>query len=85
MRFLKRNDAGKISPANFDDDNVPLYAILSHIWGGEEVLFQEMVDSMGKGKLGYRKIQFCADQAGATALSVRVSIGSATNRRTAVM
>ena len=63
MRLLKRNDAGNISLANFDDDNVPPYAILSHTWGGEEVLFQEMLDGTGEGKLGYRKIQFCADQA----------------------
>ena len=64
MRLLKRSKAGKISLTNFDNnDNVPPYAILSHTWDRDEVLFKEMMDGTGERKLGYHKIQFCADQA----------------------
>src|SRR5437667_12075831 len=58
MRLLERNNAGEIRLTSFDDDHVPPYAILSHTWGREEVLFKEMVDGTGEGKFGYRKIQF---------------------------
>ncbi len=63
MRLLKRNDAGEISLIEFFCKDVPQYAILSHTWGDDEVLFKEMVDGTGTSKLGYKKIQFCADQA----------------------
>ncbi len=41
------------------------YAILSHTWraDNEEVTFQDMIDGTGKNKEGYKKIQFCGDQA----------------------
>jgi hypothetical protein len=37
---------------NLLDDEIPRYAILSHTWGDEsqEVTFEEMVDSSGRGK-----------------------------------
>jgi hypothetical protein len=45
--------------------DIPLYAILSHIWGpdGEEVTYRDLVDGTGKEKAGYRKLGFCAKQA----------------------
>ncbi|KAK0752402.1 heterokaryon incompatibility protein-domain-containing protein, partial [Schizothecium vesticola] len=44
---------------------IPEYAILSHTWGpdSEEVTLQDLVDGSSKGKIGYDKIRFCADQA----------------------
>jgi hypothetical protein len=63
MHLLERNEAGKISLTTFGDDHVPPYAIISHTWGREKVLFKDMVDSVAEGKPGYHKIQFCADQA----------------------
>ena len=46
---------------------VPAYAILSHTWGEEEVIFQEMETgadmSKTMNKAGWKKIQFCAKQA----------------------
>jgi len=64
MRLLKRNSAGEISlTEDYTGDHVPPYAILSHTWGSEEVLFKELPDGTCKSKLGYKKIQFCAEQA----------------------
>lgn len=45
------------------DDNVPLYAVLSHSWGDDEVTFQGLNDPDAKNKLGYVKIEYCCDQA----------------------
>jgi hypothetical protein len=64
MRLLERNDTGEILlTENFSDSKIPPYAILSHTWGSEEVLLKELTDGTGEKKLGYQKIQFCADQA----------------------
>lgn len=42
---------------------IPPYAILSHTWGEEEVLFSELNDGTGKSKKGYEKIQRACMQA----------------------
>ncbi|KAH8896884.1 HET-domain-containing protein [Thozetella sp. PMI_491] len=63
MRLLERNREGKLCLANFVGKDIPPYAILSHTWGPEEVTFQDLVDGSGQKKLGYKKIQFCEDQA----------------------
>jgi len=39
------------------------YAILSHTWESEEVTFEDLKNNMGKDKAGFKKIQFCAEQA----------------------
>ncbi|EXL65768.1 hypothetical protein FOPG_18022 [Fusarium oxysporum f. sp. conglutinans race 2 54008] len=40
------------------------YAILSHTWEGEEVLFQDMENlKRAKGKAGWNKIQMTCDEA----------------------
>lgn len=46
-------------------EDIPRYAILSHKWGpdDEEVTFKDMAEGTGKSKVGYRKIQFCRDEA----------------------
>jgi hypothetical protein len=68
MRLLKCNNAGEFSLTKdlIGDDLSPYpYAILSHTWGadGEEVTFKDMINGTGKGKAGYDKIRFCAEQA----------------------
>ena len=65
MRLLERNPAGDIRLTRdfFDHERPGRYAILSHTWGSEEVLFQDLTDGTGESKLGYEKIRFCADQA----------------------
>ncbi|KAI3327160.1 HET-domain-containing protein [Xylariaceae sp. AK1471] len=47
----------------FVGTNIPPYAILSHTWGEDEVLFQDLSDPKHKEKLGYKKIEGCCRQA----------------------
>ncbi|KAF4949954.1 hypothetical protein FGADI_8555 [Fusarium gaditjirri] len=42
-----------------NDDNVPDYAILSHTWEQEEVLFHDMGRDSAKSKKGYAKLESC--------------------------
>ncbi|KAH8679766.1 beta transducin-like protein HET-E2C*40 [Tricladium varicosporioides] len=67
MRFLEGNNDGEFSlTKDFVGDNIPKYAILSHTWGEdiEEVTFEDLKNGTGKSKAGYKKIQFCGEQAG---------------------
>ena len=63
MRLLECKNDDEFSLTKDFVDNVPTYAILSHIWGAEEVTFQELIDGSGKHKAGYKKIRFCGEQA----------------------
>ena len=66
MRLLERRTGGEIYlTADLLYENPPRYAILSHTWGDddEEVSYTDMVKSLGRHKAGYRKIQFCVEQA----------------------
>lgn len=64
MRLLTRNDAGSFSFADYPTSStIPPYAILSHTWGLEEVLYQDLEEGTGLRKSGYRKIRFCGNQA----------------------
>jgi hypothetical protein len=60
MRLL---NATSLELEEFFDDNVPRYAILSHRWEGDEVLFQHMQDGSASDKKGYAKIKQCCDRA----------------------
>jgi hypothetical protein len=67
MRLLKVNADGSFSlTSNWIASNKrPRYAILSHTWEADEqeLTFQDLKEDRGKGKEGYKKVQFCADQA----------------------
>ena len=66
MRLLRWNDAGEVSFTQHfvGDDTIPPYAILSHTWEeGQEVTYKEVIDGTGKEKSGYKKIEFCGEQA----------------------
>lgn len=65
MRLLHIEDGGELSLAEFIEDDIPPYAILSHTWGpdSEEVSYQDLTKRTGKEKGGHRKIDFCAKQA----------------------
>ncbi|KAK7189932.1 Vegetative incompatibility protein HET-E-1-like protein 24 [Paraphaeosphaeria sporulosa] len=67
IRLLQRRPDGGIVFRETTNSDVPAYAILSHTWGEEEVIFQDMkggVDmSKAASKAGWKKIQFCARQA----------------------
>ena len=48
----------------FYDGSIPSYAILSHTWETDEVLFKDMEDlERAKTKRGFRKIEFTCAQA----------------------
>ncbi len=49
----------------FVPSDVPPYAILSHRWepGNQEVTYRDLLNGLKDGKSGFRKLQFCRDQA----------------------
>jgi hypothetical protein len=65
MRLLEIKSPGEFHLTKDFIDDIPRYAILSHTWGkdNEEVNFNDFVVGPSKSKAGYRKIQFCAEQA----------------------
>ncbi|APA15329.1 hypothetical protein sscle_14g100990 [Sclerotinia sclerotiorum 1980 UF-70] len=67
IRLLQRKPNGEIVFREFTSSEVPTYAILSHTWGEEEVVYQDLKKSKNKSKTinkaGWRKIQFCTKQA----------------------
>jgi len=65
MRLLSANSDGSFSLASFFGKPSPSYAILSHTWEADdqEVTFHDLTNALGTGKRGYRKIQFCSEQA----------------------
>ena len=65
MRLLKLNNNGELSLTKDLIGKTPPYGILSHTWGDddEEVTFQDLKNGLVKKKVGYKKIQFCAEQA----------------------
>jgi hypothetical protein len=65
MRLLQRNNDGRYTLTEFVGDTIPHYAILSHTWGADhdEVTLADMEKDTAMTKAGYKKLQFCADQA----------------------
>ncbi|KAI1119299.1 kinesin light chain 1 [Nemania sp. NC0429] len=66
MRLLQRDHAGNYSlTQDLASDNIPPYAILSHTWGPDEVVFADLAKTQDdwQQKAGYNKIRFCAEQA----------------------
>lgn len=64
MRLLQLQNGVLSLTKDFVGDILP-YAILSHTWGEveQEVTLQDVMQGKGKGKEGYRKIEFCGKQA----------------------
>ncbi|KAM7188910.1 hypothetical protein V8F33_010357 [Rhypophila sp. PSN 637] len=63
MRLLERDNTGEFRLTKHAIADIPPYAILSHTWGDEEVLFEDLAYNTAKNKAGYAKIQFCGDKA----------------------
>jgi hypothetical protein len=63
LEYVSDNDFGLTE--DLIGNAIPLYAILSHRWGPntEEVTYRDLVDGTGKGKTGFKKLRFCAEQA----------------------
>jgi hypothetical protein len=72
IRLLQRRGDGEIVFRVPTSGDVPAYAILSHTWGKEQVVFQDMEAgadmTMVVSKAGWKKIEFCAKQAAADGL-----------------
>jgi hypothetical protein len=70
MRLLYITNDGKLRWTKniVRDEDIPPYAILSHTWGEQEVLFDDLKDMDSaetidaQRKEGYRKIRFCAQR-----------------------
>jgi len=66
MRLLQYNNDGDFSLTEFDESDIPEYAILSHTWeqdNSKEVTYAEVMGGTGQGKEGFKKIRFCGEQA----------------------
>ncbi|KAF2808527.1 HET-domain-containing protein [Mytilinidion resinicola] len=63
MRLLYFDGSGRLLSTNFSRKTIPPYAILSHTWGDDEFLFEDLVNGTGHGTAGYEKILFCGEQA----------------------
>jgi hypothetical protein len=65
MRLLRIEVGGNFSLVERVGNSIPRYAILSHTWGedNEEFNFNDVVNGTGREKPGFRKIQFCGEQA----------------------
>jgi tetratricopeptide (TPR) repeat protein len=64
MRLLHLDKNGRLFSTDFSGKIPPPYAILSHRWDSDnEVIFEDIGNETCKSKAGYRKIEFCAQQA----------------------
>jgi Heterokaryon incompatibility protein (HET) len=64
MRLLRSKPGGDFELSNFNTDDIPPYAILSHTWSeGGEVTYDELVAGKGRNKAGYAKLRFCGERA----------------------
>ncbi|ATZ56800.1 hypothetical protein BCIN_14g00350 [Botrytis cinerea B05.10] len=66
MHLLECNSEGRFDLVrNLAGSDIPEYAILSHTWGADadELTFQDLMNDTGQNKSGYRKLQFCGEQA----------------------
>jgi len=65
MRLLQRNHNSRFTLTECTGDAIPRYAVLSHTWGADhdEVTLADLEKDTDMTKAGYKKLQFCADQA----------------------
>jgi hypothetical protein len=64
MRLLHFDTPGRLILTDFRGKLIPPYAILSHRWSDSEALIEDISNENYKEKEeGYRKLQFCAEQA----------------------
>lgn len=63
MRLLERRGDGRFQFTEYQIHLAPPFAVLSHTWGREEISHTDIVTGSGYDKAGYKKINFCAEQA----------------------
>ena len=72
MHLLRYNNDGDFSLTEFEESDIPEYAILSHTWeqdNSKEVTYAEVMSGTGQDKDGFKKIRFCGEQARQNGLS----------------
>lgn len=72
MHLLRYNNDGDFSLTEFEESDIPEYAILSHTWetdNSKEVTYAEVMSRTGQDKDGFKKIRFCGKQARQNGLS----------------
>ena len=64
MRLLQLETNGEFALTEDLINNIPPYAILSHIWEDDnrEIIFKNITKIFSIIKIGYWKIQLCAEQ-----------------------
>jgi hypothetical protein len=71
MRLVKIDNDGRFILEQFPEHQTPPYAILSHTWGrgqDDEVTYRDIINGTGGDKPGYKKLEFCSNQATADGL-----------------
>ncbi|KAH8645357.1 heterokaryon incompatibility protein-domain-containing protein [Xylariales sp. PMI_506] len=65
MRLLQLDTKGNFCFTKDLVDDIPPYAILSHTWGADEdeVAFADIGSNTARGKVGFRKLEFCVKRA----------------------
>lgn len=63
MHLLHCTADGTLALKTVIDCHQERYAILSHRWRDDEVLFEDLKHPGYESKAGFRKIKFCMDQA----------------------
>ncbi len=63
MRLPQYNNKGVLSLAEFVENEIPKYAILSHRWETEEYTFNDLREGVGWDKAGNEKVRRCEVQA----------------------
>jgi hypothetical protein len=65
MRLITYEGSWSLKLVEYEENDLPQYAVLSHTWGadGEEVTFKDFTEGDIEGKAGYRKLVFCSKQA----------------------
>jgi hypothetical protein len=64
MRLLNTNTT-KRKLKEFGGNKIPLYAIISHVWGENEVTFQDINSAVVEKKVGYDKVREACSMAAA--------------------
>jgi hypothetical protein len=66
MRLLNTcTSEGKLKLEEFGGNKIPLYAILLHVWGENEVTFQDINSAVAEKKVGYDKVRETCSMAAA--------------------
>lgn len=61
--FTRNSSTGEPQLKEFTGNKIPEYAILSHTWGDDEVLFSDLCNRSGRLRRGFWKLEYTVWQA----------------------